>query len=44
MQPVFEQLPINFKDVSSDEDVRKAFNTREVLLKLDSRLDNFAYT
>lgn len=43
-QAVVEQFQRTFKDASSGEDIRQAFKIEEVLLKLDSRLDDFAKT
>ena len=40
----YKQWLKNSEDVSSDEDIRQAFKTEEVLSKLDSSLDDFANT
>ena len=44
MQSVVEQFWRTFEEASSNEDIRQAFKTEEVLLKLDSRLDDFVDT
>ena len=44
MQSVVQQFRGIFEDASSDDDISQAFKTEEVLLELDTRLEDFAGT
>lgn len=41
VQSLVQQFKKTFEDDSPEEDIRQAFRTKEVLLKLDTKLDIF---
>ena len=44
MQAIVEQFQKTFEEASTDEDIRQAFRTEEILLEVDEKLGDFAET
>lgn len=44
MQSIVQKFRGTLKDASLEDDVRQAFKTKEALMKLDTKLEDFAET